>query len=203
MKELLDKQNIEMNYESLRCEYAVLNKNSFDYEFVEKQSSISYIVYGGYWKDLGTWNTLTEEMATSSVGKVEMIDSMDTHIINETNLLVAAIGVSDLVIAARPEGILVAKKDYSPRVKEINELFFETVHFKEEDWGTSRLIHNTQSSNIVYYELFPKKSVHLELTENQKLNELTGNPTITKKRGNFTISADENIVTFVIITEEL
>ena len=184
-------------------EYEVLNKNSFDYEFVEKQSSISYIVYEGYWKDLGTWNTLTEEMATSSVGKVEMIDSVDTHVINETNLPVAAIGVSDLVIAAGPEGILVAKKDYSPRVKEINELFFETVHFKEEDWGISRLIHHTQNSNIVYYELFPKKTVHLVLNENQKLNELTGNPTITKKCGNFTVSADENVVTFIIITEEL
>lgn len=203
MKKILNQQNIEMNYESLCNEYEVLNKNSFDYEFVEKQSSISYIVYEGYWKDLGTWNTLTEEMATSSVGKVEMIDSVDTHVINETNLPVAAIGVSDLVIAAGPEGILVAKKDYSPRVKEINELFFETVHFKEEDWGISRLIHHTQNSNIVYYELFPKKTVHLVLNENQKLNELTGNPTITKKCGNFTVSADENVVTFIIITEEL
>ena len=42
--------------------YAQLKKDSFDYEVVEKADSLVVIPYDGAWKDIGTWNTLTEEM---------------------------------------------------------------------------------------------------------------------------------------------
>ena len=49
--------------------YQSLPKISFDYEVVEKAEHIVALPYSGYWKDLGTWNTLTEEMATLQIGK--------------------------------------------------------------------------------------------------------------------------------------
>ena len=33
-----------------------------DYAVVEKEKSINVIRFSGSWKDLGTWNTLTEAM---------------------------------------------------------------------------------------------------------------------------------------------
>ena len=61
-----------------------LPKISFDYEVVEKTENTVVIPYEGYWKDLGTWNTLTEEMITDQIGKgIVQEDSINTHLINE------------------------------------------------------------------------------------------------------------------------
>lgn len=55
-------------FEEFRSRYSELPKNSFDYEVVEKASSIGAVSYAGEWKDLGTWNTLTDEMAEYTSG---------------------------------------------------------------------------------------------------------------------------------------
>jgi mannose-1-phosphate guanylyltransferase len=67
--------------ELLLRQYSTLPKISFDYEVVEKAKHIVALPYNGYWKDLGTWNTLTEEMATNQLGK-GIIDetSINTHL---------------------------------------------------------------------------------------------------------------------------
>ena len=41
---------------------ATLNKISFDYAVVEHEPEIEVMRFAGTWKDLGTWNTLTEAM---------------------------------------------------------------------------------------------------------------------------------------------
>ncbi|MDN4634691.1 sugar phosphate nucleotidyltransferase, partial [Sphingomonas sp. PsM26] len=59
---ILEEKGISTDYEALLKQYATLPKISFDYEVVEKTKDIVVLPYSGYWKDLGTWNTLTEEM---------------------------------------------------------------------------------------------------------------------------------------------
>ena len=64
--------------------YETLTKISFDYEVVEKESSILVKRFNGQWKDLGTWNTLTEAMEENIVGKGTMNENCDgVHIVNE------------------------------------------------------------------------------------------------------------------------
>ena len=48
------------NYEDLFNKYDTLTKISFDYAVVEKEPKIEVLRFNGTWKDLGTWNTLTE-----------------------------------------------------------------------------------------------------------------------------------------------
>lgn len=50
------------DYDELFQKYDSLQKISFDYAVVEKEKSINVIRFAGSWKDLGTWNTLTEAM---------------------------------------------------------------------------------------------------------------------------------------------
>mgnify|MGYP000211165022 CR=1 FL=1 len=52
------------DYKDLFDKYAELNKISFDYAVVEKEPKIQVMRFAGQWKDLGTWNTLTEAMAS-------------------------------------------------------------------------------------------------------------------------------------------
>ena len=48
------------SYEELFNNYANLKKISFDYAVVEQEASIAVLRYSGTWKDIGTWNTLSD-----------------------------------------------------------------------------------------------------------------------------------------------
>lgn len=68
---------------------------------VEKAKSVAVVPYDGEWKDLGTWNVLTDELKERCIGNVVMDEkSENTHVINELEIPVMCIGAKDMVIAA-------------------------------------------------------------------------------------------------------
>ncbi|WP_243495580.1 sugar phosphate nucleotidyltransferase [Priestia aryabhattai] len=139
--QILQEKKLPLQFETLHKEYTTLPKISFDYEVVEKASHIVALPYNGYWKDLGTWNTLTEEMATSQIGKgVLTDDSANTHLVNELDIPVTVLGVKDVVVAASPDGILVADKASSPKIKEIIGDWNYPPMYEERLWGWSRVL---------------------------------------------------------------
>lgn len=100
------------DYEDLFNKYETLNKISFDYAVVEHENSIQVMRYSGQWKDLGTWNTLTESMSENIIGKAMMDETcVNTHILNELNIPILALGLENVVVAASPDGILVSEKN--------------------------------------------------------------------------------------------
>jgi mannose-1-phosphate guanylyltransferase len=135
---------LPVGYEALRGQYGALEKTSFDYAVVEKESRIAVIPYDGYWKDLGTWNTLTEEMAAPILGP-GLIDakSENVHIVNELDLPIAVLGLSNVVVAAGPDGILVSEKEASPRVKDFIT-FEDEPRYEERAWGTVHVLDRHQ-----------------------------------------------------------
>lgn len=106
------------DYNTLFKNYASLTKISFDYAVAEKEERIQTIRFSGIWKDLGTWNTLTEAMEDEVAGNAVAAYCENTHVINELQIPLIALGVKNLAIAATPDGILVADKDQSDRLKE-------------------------------------------------------------------------------------
>lgn len=137
---LLVKKEIPIHYEELLKQYHKLPKISFDYEVVENTQHIVVVPYDGYWKDLGTWNTLTEEMGSSQIGKgIISEDSSNTHLINEMDIPVTVLGVSNAVIAVSPDGILVTDKSSSPKIKDIVN-FNQGPMYEEKQWGWCRTL---------------------------------------------------------------
>ena len=99
--------------------YETVNKISFDYAVVEKENNIGVMRFSGEWKDLGTWNTLTESMDSNIFGKGMLDESSEnTSIVNELNVPVLGFGLKNTVIAASPDGILVANKESSDKIKD-------------------------------------------------------------------------------------
>ncbi|MFE4121339.1 sugar phosphate nucleotidyltransferase [Priestia sp. YIM B13486] len=142
---ILEEKGISTDYEELLKQYETLPKISFDYEVVERTKDIVVLPYDGYWKDLGTWNTLTEEMATSQIGKgVISADSENVHLINELDIPVTVLGGSNLIVAASPDGILVSDKEASPRIKELVGEFENRPMYEERRWGWYRVLDYTK-----------------------------------------------------------
>ena len=75
---------------------------------LEKTDKLAAVEFRGFWKDLGTWDAMADQMSTDTVGRAILSDTCrNTQIINELKAPVTAVGTRDLVIAAGPDGILV------------------------------------------------------------------------------------------------
>ncbi len=136
-KELL---NIE-DYHDLFANFDKAPKISFDYAVAEKEPSIQVLRFGGKWKDLGTWNTLTEAMEEKTVGNAIMNKTCENvHIINELAVPVLAMGLHDVVISASSEGILVSDKEQSSYIKPYVDGIDQQVMFAEKSWGSYRVL---------------------------------------------------------------
>ncbi len=138
---LLREMGLPLGYEELLARYGDLPKISFDYQVVEKARRIVVKKYEGAWKDLGTWNTLTEEMASPLLGKGFISeDCRNTHLVNELDIPVTVLGVRDLVVAASPDGILICDKKSSPRVKDYAAKIEQRPMYEERRWGWYRVL---------------------------------------------------------------
>ena len=144
LKYVLDKAHELIDfadYYDLFSKYDTLTKISFDYAVVEKEDAIQVMRFKGQWKDLGTWNTLTEAMEESVVGNGVLSDTCDgVHIINEMDVPVLAMGLRDVVISASPEGILVADKEQSSYIKPFVDKFEQQIMFAEKSWGSFKVM---------------------------------------------------------------
>lgn len=138
--DLLESRGLPIQYEGMCQQYQMLPSISFDYEVVEKASKIAVIPYDGYWKDLGTWNTLTEEMQQTHIGRgIISDDCHNTHLINEIDIPISVVGLSNIVVAASPDGILVTDKSASPRIKDFIN-FNQGPMYEERQWGWIRIL---------------------------------------------------------------
>lgn len=129
------------DYNDLFEKYDTLQKISFDYAVVEHEEKIQVMRFAGQWKDLGTWNTLTEAMDGNAVGKAIFNETCEnTHVINELNVPVLCMGLKDVVVSASPEGILVSDKNQSSYIKPFVDDINQQIMFAEKSWGNFRVL---------------------------------------------------------------
>ena len=144
------------DYSDLFSKYDTLTKISFDYAVVEHEPDIAVMRFNGEWKDLGTWNTLTEAMAETCVGDARLNDKCENvNVINELGVPILAMGLKDVVISASPEGILVSDKDQSSYIKPFVDDIDQQVMFAEKSWGSYRVLDIEEESMTIKVTLNP------------------------------------------------
>ena len=165
------------DYDDLFSNYDTLKKISFDYAVVEAEKSIDVLNYNGSWKDLGTWNTLTEAMEDPIIGDGRMNDNCEgVHIVNELGIPVLAMGLRDVVISASPEGILVSDKEQSSYIKPFVDEIDQQIMFAEKSWGSYRVLDVEEGSMTVKVTLNPghKMNYHSHQNRDEIWNVIAG-----------------------------
>jgi mannose-1-phosphate guanylyltransferase len=128
-------------YRTLYENYERYKKISFDYAVLEHEDSIEVLRYSGKWADIGSWNMLSEVMSESIIGDAKMDEECDnTHIINELDIPILAMGAKNMIISASPDGILVAEKERSGYIKGYIESWNREAMYAEKSWGSFRVI---------------------------------------------------------------
>ena len=120
-------------------------EESFDSRVSVNTPGKAVIPFDGYWKDLGTWNTLTDELKHHTYGNVTVDGSASgTYVINELDLPLMCIGTRDLIVAASPDGILVAEKRLSEKLKDYHDTLHRRPMYEERRWGSYKVIDSVE-----------------------------------------------------------
>lgn len=144
------------DYADLFSRYDTLTKISFDYAVVEHEPDIAVMRFTGEWKDLGTWNTLTEAMEENVLGDARLNETCrNVHVLNELGIPILAMGLQDVVIAASSEGILVADKEQSSYIKPFVDALDQQVMFAEKSWGQYQVLDAEENSMTIKVTLNP------------------------------------------------
>ena len=134
MMEIVAKYIEADTFAEIRSRYGEFPKISFDYEVAEKAQSVAVVPFAGEWKDLGTWNTLTDELSEHAI-------------INELEHPIMCIGAQNLVIAASHDGILIADKSKSENIKTYVDRLQRRPMFEERRWGEYKVVNTAEFSD--------------------------------------------------------
>lgn len=176
------------SYRDLFNHYEDCKKISFDYAVVEKESEIQVMRFAGIWKDLGTWNTLTETMGTEITGNASAPLCENTHVINELQIPLIALGVKNLAIAATPDGILVADKGHSDKLKDY--VSDQRPMYEERFWGEYKVLDyriDTDGCNHLTKHLIIASGRHISYQRHTRRTEMW---TVVDGTGTFVINEE-------------
>lgn len=155
-------------YEDLKEKYESLSKISVDYAVVEKEKKIKVIPFEGKWMDVGTWKTLTDVMDEKVLGKAIIDDTCEnSHVINELDVPVLAMGLKNIVVAASPDGILVADKHQSSYMKPFVDRIQGPVMYAEKSWGSYKVIDVEETGITVKVTLLPGHAMNYHRHEHR------------------------------------
>jgi mannose-1-phosphate guanylyltransferase/mannose-6-phosphate isomerase len=106
-------------------QWAKLPNISIDYAIMERASNLTVMPYAGAWSDLGDWQAVWREGTSDAQGVVTTgptttIDCSDTllHATSDAQQVVG-IGLSDIIVVAMPDAVLIAHKDRAQDVKNV------------------------------------------------------------------------------------
>ncbi len=184
------------DFHDLRDKYETLEKISFDYAVVEKEENIRVMRFAGQWKDLGTWNTLTEAMTEPSIGNVIMSDTCsNVHVVNELDVPILCMGLTDVVVSASAEGVLVSDKTQSSYIKPYVDKIDQQIMFAEKSWGSFHVLDVQDESMTIRVTLMPghKTNYHYHTRRDEVWTVISGRGIVVLDGNKMTVSAGDVI----------
>jgi mannose-1-phosphate guanylyltransferase len=171
MLSYLTSKGLPINYEELLDRYELFPVTSFDEEVVEKTRHCVVVPYDKAWQDLGDWSILPNYLGNHIIGRGQISsDSLHTHLINELMYPIHVIGVSNIIVAASPDGILVANKDKSNQIKKIlND--WQIPMYEEKRWGKFWILDHSKTDTETLtkkVEMLPGKNTSYHMHQKRR-----------------------------------
>jgi mannose-1-phosphate guanylyltransferase len=147
---------------------------SIDYAVMEKESGVLVLAGDFGWSDIGSWKAVAEEFerdagGNTTSGEVVLADCRNVHAQTEDRLI-AAVGLTDVVIVDTADAVLVCDRHASQKVKDVvNELkrrghdthkLHRTV---ARPWGTYTTLQEGPNFKIKRIEVKPGASLSLQM----------------------------------------
>ena len=175
---------------------------SIDYAVMEKAANIVCVPFNTKWSDLGSWDSVWEDMDKDErnnaiIGDIMAHDTENSLIISRQKLT-AVLGVENMLIIDTPDALLVAKKGNSQKVQDfVKELRLKKR--KEADqapicfrpWGSYEILSEDKRDKVKRIKLKPGKRISLQYhkhrSEHWVIVKGTASVTLLKNRNADTV----------------
>ncbi len=160
--------------------FAACPSISIDYAVMERSNNTAMVPADFGWSDIGSWKAISELYESDAAGnrvrgKAVLVDTRDCFIQSEERL-VAAVGVSNLVIVDTGDAVLVADRDQAQDVGQVvsqlkvledeSAIFHQTVH---RPWGSFTVLEDAPDCKVK--RLVVKPGQVLSLQRHQRRSE--------------------------------
>ena len=155
--------------------WQIINSNSIDYSIMEKANNIVTMPYNSHWTDLGSWDSVWNEMPKDSnqnavSENANAIECTNTLLRSESgDLELIGIGLDDIIAIAMPDAVIVAKKSDNQKVKDAVTLLkqqskkqAETFPISHRPWGWYETLSNGDNFQVKRIFVKPKSSISLQ-----------------------------------------
>lgn len=139
---------IDKDLKNAQYNYALVQNISLDYAIMEKLDAQVCVPCDMGWSDVGSWDEVARiaeeasQLETRSQASVFNQDASNNFVYSVQSKAVGLVGVSGLLVVDTPDGLLIAKKGSSQKVKELVDAMREsgqpeaTEHkFENRPWG--------------------------------------------------------------------
>ena len=139
---------------------------SVDYAVMEKSNKIKVVRSEFEWSDVGSFDSLSEEIESKEVIEVE---SADNFYYTDSDKVIATIGLKDYLIVDTKDALLISKKDESQKVREVVKrlkkekqelLEFHTIVHRP--WGTYETLIEDNGYKVKKIVVKPGKRLSLQ-----------------------------------------
>jgi len=186
---------------------------SFDHAVMEKTTHGAVAAARFDWSDIGSWRSLWEVSEKTGEGNAIFGDALSENTANSLvysadGILTATIGISDLIVIATDDSVLVASKDHSEDVKRIvDRLATEqrTEHLQAKvvyrPWGSYRTLESGEGYVVKRITVNPGASLSLQYHHHRAEHWVVVNGTARVTRGSETFTLERNQSTYIPIGE--
>jgi mannose-1-phosphate guanylyltransferase len=191
---------IRITYEDMLA----IPEDSIDYAVMEKSNKVKVIPSDIAWSDLGSFESLDEEIDSSN--HVINIGSTNNLVISPKQ--VATIDVDDLIIIDTADALLVSKKGSSQKVKEVVKSLKEqnselpNIHVTaHRPWGTYTILDESNGYKVKRIMVKPGKRLSLQKHHHRSEHwvVVSGTALVTNGIEEYTVPANES--TFIPMGE--
>lgn len=148
--------------------------DSIDYAVMERTSLAAVVPVDIGWNDVGSWTALWEvqgrDVDGNSLRGDVFVESVQDSLIRAESRIVAAIGVSDLIIVETPDAVLVAHKDCAQEVKKVVDYLKRNDRSEHEQhsrvyrpWGWYESIDNGERFQVKRIMVRPGARLSLQM----------------------------------------
>jgi mannose-1-phosphate guanylyltransferase/mannose-6-phosphate isomerase len=155
-------------------EFSNIDDISIDYAVMEKHPNVAVVRTAFDWNDIGSWNAVGELTPADTdgnriSGEAITVDSHGCYIQSDSRV-VAAIGVTDLVVVDTPDALLVMDKSRVQDVKQVVSKLKLTNHATHQvhrtvhrPWGSYTVLEEGPAHKIKRIVVKPQASLSLQM----------------------------------------
>jgi mannose-1-phosphate guanylyltransferase/mannose-6-phosphate isomerase len=189
--------------------FARSTSKSIDYAVMEHTEHAAMVPVDMGWSDVGSWEALMSESAFDDdgnvlVGDVVVEDTRRSYLRADSNVMVATLGVEDLVIVATGDAVLVTRRDRSQDVKRIVEKLKasgrseSTTHLKVfRPWGYYETIDTGDRHQVKHISVLPGRALSLQKHHKRAEHWIVVRGTARVTRGTDMFELHENQSTYI------